>query len=154
MAEGKSGQDLTNMEAIDKVESHIADAVKRGAKVITGGKRHALGGSFFEPTVLSEVGPDALVAHDETFGPLAPVIRFKDEADVISMCNNSPFGLASSLYSRDVGRVWRVAEAHSKRLDNDENDDGDSARYGHYRCVAQARRYRRLVCSRQPVKRS
>jgi acyl-CoA reductase-like NAD-dependent aldehyde dehydrogenase len=142
------------MEAIDKVESHIADAVKRGAKDITGGKRHALGGSFFEPTVLSEVGPDALVAHEEIFGPLAPVIRFKDEADVISMCNNSPFGVASYFYSRDVGRVWRMAEAHSKRLDNDENDDGDRARYGHYRCVAQACRYRRLVCSRQPAKRS
>jgi succinate-semialdehyde dehydrogenase / glutarate-semialdehyde dehydrogenase len=97
--------------AIDKVESHIADAVKRGAKVITGGKRHALGGSFFEPTVLSEVGPDALVAHEETFGPLAPVIRFKDEVDVVSMCNNSPFGLTSYFYSHDVGRVWRVAEA-------------------------------------------
>ncbi len=102
---------LINMEAVDKVERHIADAVKRGAKVITGGKRHALGGGFFEPTVLSEVGADALVAHEETFGPFAPVIRFRDEADVISMCNNSPFGLASYFYSRDVGRVWRVAEA-------------------------------------------
>ena len=102
---------LINMEAVDKVEKHIADAVKGGAKIVTGGKRHALGGSFFEPTVLSNVKPDALVAHEETFGPLAPVFRFKDEAEVIAMCNNSPFGLASYFYSRDLGRVWRVAEA-------------------------------------------
>ena len=102
---------LINMDAIDKVEKHIADAVKGGAKIVTGGKRHALGGSFFEPTVLSNVAPDALVAQEETFGPLAPVFRFKDEADVIAMCNNSPFGLASYFYSRDLGRVWRVAEA-------------------------------------------
>src|SRR3974390_1798686 len=102
---------LINMEAVDKVEKHIADAVKGGAKIITGGKRHALGGSFFEPTVLANVRPDALVAHEETFGPLAPVFRFKDEAEVISLCNNSPFGLASYFYARDLGRVWRVAEA-------------------------------------------
>jgi succinate-semialdehyde dehydrogenase/glutarate-semialdehyde dehydrogenase len=102
---------LINMEAVDKVEKHIADAVKGGAKIVTGGKRHALGGSFFEPTVLANVRPDALVAHEETFGPLAPVFRFQDEADVIAMCNNSPFGLASYFYSRDLGRVWRVAEA-------------------------------------------
>ena len=70
---------LINMEAVDKVEKHIADAVKGGAKIVTGGKRHALGGSFFEPTVLANVRPDALVAHEETFGPLAPVFRFKDE---------------------------------------------------------------------------
>jgi len=102
---------LINMKAIEKVERHIADAVKGGAKVVTGGKRSALGRSFFEPTVLSDVRPDALVAQEETFGPLAPVIRFKDEADVIAMCNASPFGLASYFYSRDIGRVWRVAEA-------------------------------------------
>src|SRR5512135_893146 len=102
---------LINMEAIDKVEKHIADAVKHGAKIVTGGKRHALGGTFFEPTVLAEVKSDALVSQEETFGPLAPVIRFKDEADVIAMCNKSPFGLASYFYARDLGRVWRVAEA-------------------------------------------
>jgi succinate-semialdehyde dehydrogenase / glutarate-semialdehyde dehydrogenase len=102
---------LINMDAIDKVERHIADAVKRGAKIVTGGKRHALGGTFFEPTVLANVKSDALVAHEETFGPLAPVIRFKDEAEVIAMCNASPFGLASYFYARDLGRVWRVAEA-------------------------------------------
>ena len=73
--------------------------------------RSELGRSFFEPTVLADVKPDSLVAQEETFGPLAPVIRFKDEADVIAMCNASPFGLASYFYSRDLGRVWRVAEA-------------------------------------------
>ena len=102
---------LINMKAIDKVEKHIADAVKGGARIVTGGKRHALGGTFFEPTVLANVPTDALVSQEETFGPLAPVFKFKDEADVIAMCNNSPFGLASYFYSRDLGRVWRVAEA-------------------------------------------
>jgi succinate-semialdehyde dehydrogenase/glutarate-semialdehyde dehydrogenase len=102
---------LINMEAVEKVEKHIADAVKGGAKVITGGKRHALGGTFFEPTVLANVKADALVSREETFGPLAPVFRFKDEAEVIAMCNASPFGLASYFYARDLGRVWRVAEA-------------------------------------------
>lgn len=102
---------LINMKAIDKVERHIADAVQRGAKVVTGGKRSELGRSFFEPTVLADVKPDSLVSQEETFGPLAAVIRFKDEADVIAMCNASPFGLASYFYSRDLGRVWRVAEA-------------------------------------------
>src|SRR6202008_3737759 len=102
---------LINMEAVDKVEKHIADAVKGGARIVVGGKRHALGRSFFEPTVLVDVKPDALVAQEETFGPLAPVIRFKDEADVIAMGNASPFGLASYFYARDLGRVWRVAEA-------------------------------------------
>ena len=91
-------------------KAHCGRGQGRG-RIITGGKRHALGGSFFEPTVLANVRPDALVAHEETFGPLAPVFRFKDEADVIAMCNNSPFGLASYFYSRDLGRVWRVAEA-------------------------------------------
>ncbi|CCD92257.1 Succinate-semialdehyde dehydrogenase (NADP+) (SSDH) [Bradyrhizobium sp. ORS 375] len=102
---------LINAEAVEKVERHIADAVKGGARIVTGGKRHALGRTFFEPTVLRDVKADALVAHEETFGPLAPVIRFKDEADVIAMCNASPFGLASYFYARDLGRVWRVAEA-------------------------------------------
>ena len=102
---------LINMAAIDKVEKHIADALKGGAKIVTGGKRHSLGGTFFEPTVLSNVRADALVSQEETFGPLAPVFRFKDEAEVIAMCNKSPFGLASYFYARDLGRVWRVAEA-------------------------------------------
>jgi succinate-semialdehyde dehydrogenase / glutarate-semialdehyde dehydrogenase len=97
---------LINSKAVEKVERHIEDAVKGGAKVVTGGKRSSLG-----RTVLADVKADALVAREETFGPLAPVIRFKDEADVIAMCNASPFGLASYFYSRDLGRVWRVAEA-------------------------------------------
>ncbi|NEW98158.1 NAD-dependent succinate-semialdehyde dehydrogenase [Rhodopseudomonas sp. BR0G17] len=102
---------LINEAAVEKTERHIADALSNGAKVITGGKRHALGGTFFEPTVLANVRPDALVAHEETFGPLAPVFRFKDEAEVIRLANASPFGLASYFYARDLGRVWRVAEA-------------------------------------------
>jgi succinate-semialdehyde dehydrogenase/glutarate-semialdehyde dehydrogenase len=102
---------LINEAAVEKTEKHIADAVAHGAKVIVGGKRHALGGTFFEPTVLANVRPDALVAHEETFGPLAPVFRFKTEEEVIKLANNSPFGLASYFYSRDLGRVWRVAEA-------------------------------------------
>src|SRR3954465_6891166 len=102
---------LINEKAVEKVERHIADAVKHGARIVTGGKRHALGGSFFEPTVLANVKRDALVSQEETFGPLAPVFRFKDEAEVVAMCNDSPFGLASYFYSRDLGRVWRVAEA-------------------------------------------
>ncbi|NEW88279.1 NAD-dependent succinate-semialdehyde dehydrogenase [Rhodopseudomonas sp. WA056] len=102
---------LINEAAVEKTERHIADALSSGAKVITGGKRHPLGGTFFEPTVLADVRPDALVAHEETFGPLAPVFRFKDEAEVIKLANASPFGLASYFYARDLGRVWRVAEA-------------------------------------------
>ncbi|MGX7744477.1 NAD-dependent succinate-semialdehyde dehydrogenase [Rhodopseudomonas parapalustris] len=102
---------LINDAAVEKTERHIADALAHGAKVITGGKRHTLGGTFFEPTVLADVRPDALVAHEETFGPLAPVFRFKDEAEVIKLANASPFGLASYFYARDLGRVWRVAEA-------------------------------------------
>ncbi len=102
---------LINPDGVKKVEAHIADALDHGGKIVTGGKRHALGGTFFEPTVLANVRPDALVAREETFGPLAPVFRFKEEADVIAMCNDSPFGLASYFYSRDIGRIWRVAEA-------------------------------------------
>ncbi|WP_322514804.1 NAD-dependent succinate-semialdehyde dehydrogenase [Rhodopseudomonas palustris] len=102
---------LINQAAVEKTEKHIADAVSNGARVITGGKRHALGGTFFEPTVLANVRPDALVAHEETFGPLAPVFRFKTEDEVIKLANNSPFGLAAYFYARDIGRVWRVAEA-------------------------------------------
>ncbi|MGY4353426.1 acyl-CoA reductase-like NAD-dependent aldehyde dehydrogenase [Bradyrhizobium sp. GM7.3] len=102
---------LINTESVEKVERHIADAVNGGAKILTGGKRHGLGGTFFEPTVLADVRPDALVVREETFGPLAPVIRFKDEAEVVAMCNASALGLAAYFYSRHFGRVWRVAEA-------------------------------------------
>ncbi|HEX2509028.1 MAG TPA: aldehyde dehydrogenase family protein, partial [Microvirga sp.] len=99
------------MEAIDKVERHIADAVGQGAKILVGGKRHTLGRSFFEPTVLAGVTTGMLVTREETFGPLAPVYRFKDEADVVEQANATEFGLAAYFYARDLGRVFRVAEA-------------------------------------------
>lgn len=102
---------LINAKAVAKVEEHIADAVAKGAKVLAGGKPHALGGSFFEPTVLGEVTPAMLVARDETFGPLAPIFRFKSEAEAIAMANDTEFGLASYVYTRDLGRAWRVSEA-------------------------------------------
>lgn len=102
---------LINAKAVAKVEEHIADAVAKGAKVLAGGKPHALGGSFFEPTVLGDVTPAMLVARDETFGPLAPIFRFKTEAEAIAMANDTEFGLASYVYTRDLGRAWRVSEA-------------------------------------------
>jgi len=101
---------LIDMAAVEKVESHIADATAKGARVVTGGSRHALGRSFFEPTVLADATPDMRVARDETFGPLAPLFRFSDEAEAIAMANDTEFGLAAYFYTRDVGRVWRVAE--------------------------------------------
>lgn len=102
---------LINADAVDKVEAHIADAVAHGASVVVGGNRHALGGTYFEPTVLKDVTTRMLVTQEETFGPVAPVYRFKDEDEVIAMANNTQFGLASYFYARDIGRVWRVAEA-------------------------------------------
>jgi succinate-semialdehyde dehydrogenase/glutarate-semialdehyde dehydrogenase len=89
----------------------VRDAVEKGASVVTGGKRHALGGTFYEPTVLTGVTSEMMVAREETFGPVAPLFRFKDEADVIRQANDTPFGLAAYLYARDIGRVWRVVEA-------------------------------------------
>lgn len=102
---------LIDKAAVETVEEHIADALAKGARVITGGKRHPLGGSFFEPTVLADATPDMLIAREETFGPVAPLFRFKTEAEAISMANDTEFGLASYFYSRDLARVWRVAEA-------------------------------------------
>ncbi len=102
---------LIDMKAIDKVEHHIADALKKGARVIVGGKRHALGGSFFQPTVLADVTTDMVVTREETFGPVAPLFRFKTDGEAIKMANDTEFGLAAYFYSRDIGRVWRVAEA-------------------------------------------
>jgi succinate-semialdehyde dehydrogenase/glutarate-semialdehyde dehydrogenase len=101
---------LINPAAIDKIEEHIADAVSKGAKIVTGGKRHALGGTFFEPTVLADVTPDMKCAREETFGPVAPVFKFKTEEEGIRMANDTEFGLACYFYARDIGRVWRVAE--------------------------------------------
>ena len=111
MTEGAQQGPLINMKAVEKIEEHIADAVEKGAHVALGGKRHALGGTFFEPTILTDVTPDMKVAKEETFGPLAPLFRFKTEAEAIQMANDTEFGLASYFYSRDIGRVWRVGEA-------------------------------------------
>jgi succinate-semialdehyde dehydrogenase/glutarate-semialdehyde dehydrogenase len=109
--EGTAIGPLIDMKAVDKVEQHIRDAVEKGAKIVTGGRRHALGGSFFEPTVLADVTTDMVVTREETFGPVAPLFRFKTEEEAIRMANDTEFGLASYFYSRDLGRVWRVAEA-------------------------------------------
>jgi succinate-semialdehyde dehydrogenase / glutarate-semialdehyde dehydrogenase len=102
---------LINEAAVLKVEAHIEDALAKGARIVTGGKRHALGHGFFEPTVLADVTPAMKVARDETFGPLAPLFRFSSDEEVIALANDTEFGLASYFYSRDIGRVWRVAEA-------------------------------------------
>jgi succinate-semialdehyde dehydrogenase / glutarate-semialdehyde dehydrogenase len=102
---------LINSSAIEKVEEHIQDALSKGASIVTGGKRHALGGNFFEPTVLANVTSEMKCAREETFGPVAPVFRFKTEEEAIRMANDTEFGLACYFYARDIGRVWRVAEA-------------------------------------------
>ena len=101
---------LIDMKAVQKVEEHIADAVKKGAKIVAGGKRHALGHSFFEPTILVNVTTDMAVTREETFGPVAPLFRFKTEEEAIRLANDTEFGLAAYFYARDLGRVWRVAE--------------------------------------------
>ena len=102
---------LIDENGVKKVEAHVADALGKGAKVVLGGKRHALGGLFFQPTVLTDVTPDMQVSHEETFGPVAPLIRFKTEEEVIRLANDTEFGLSGYFYSRDVGRIFRVAEA-------------------------------------------
>ncbi len=101
---------LINMDAVEKVEEHIADAVGQGAQIVVGGNRHDLGGTYFEPTVLKNVTTRMLVAREETFGPVAPLFRFADEDEVITLANATEFGLAAYFYARDLGRVWRVAE--------------------------------------------
>jgi succinate-semialdehyde dehydrogenase/glutarate-semialdehyde dehydrogenase len=102
---------LIDKAALNKVEEHIADALKKGARILQGGKPHALGGTFFEATILADVTKDMAVAREETFGPLAPLFRFKSEADVIEQANDTEFGLASYFYAKDLSRVFRVAEA-------------------------------------------
>jgi succinate-semialdehyde dehydrogenase/glutarate-semialdehyde dehydrogenase len=102
---------LIEEKAVRKVEEHIADALSKGARLLAGGKRHALGHSFFEPTIVADVTSAMQVATEETFGPLAPLFRFKTEDDVIAMANDTEFGLAAYFYARDIGRVWRVADA-------------------------------------------
>ena len=102
---------LITADAVRKVEEHIADATSKGAQIKMGGKRHSLGGTFFEPTILTGVTRDMMVANDETFGPVAPLFHFETEEDVIEQANDTIFGLASYFYARDLSRVWRVAEA-------------------------------------------
>jgi succinate-semialdehyde dehydrogenase/glutarate-semialdehyde dehydrogenase len=101
---------LIDAKAVAKVEEHVADALAKGGRIALGGKRHALGGTFFEPTIITHVTPKMLVAREETFGPVAPIFSFKDEKQAIQMANDTEFGLASYFYTRDIGRAWRVAE--------------------------------------------
>ncbi|MEM7379511.1 MAG: NAD-dependent succinate-semialdehyde dehydrogenase, partial [Pseudomonadota bacterium] len=102
---------LIDGAAVTKVEEHIADALSKGASVVTGGERHALGGTYFQPTVLAGVTPEMAVSREETFGPLAPLFRFESEAEAIALANDTEFGLAAYFYTRDLGRSWRVNEA-------------------------------------------
>ena len=101
---------LIDEAAVKKVEEHVSDAIAKGAKVVTGGKRHSLGGLFFEPTILANVNPSMKVTKEETFGPVAPLFRFETDEDAIRLANDTEFGLAAYFYARDLGRVWRVAE--------------------------------------------
>jgi succinate-semialdehyde dehydrogenase / glutarate-semialdehyde dehydrogenase len=110
LEEGVAQGPLIDMKAVEKVEEHIGDAVAKGARVVLGGKRHALGGFFFEPTILADVNPQMLVAREETFGPVAPLFRFIRDEDAITMANDTRAGLASYFYGRDVVRIWRAAE--------------------------------------------
>ncbi|MDY7548902.1 NADP-dependent succinate-semialdehyde dehydrogenase [Glaciimonas sp. CA11.2] len=109
--EGVTQGPLIDQKAVEKVEQHIADALSKGARILAGGKRHSLGHSFFEPTILADVTSDMVVAREETFGPMAPLFRFTTDDEVVAMANDTEFGLASYFYSRDIGRIWRVAEA-------------------------------------------
>ena len=111
MEEGMTQGPLINGDAVAKVKAHVADAVARGARVVTGGKAHALGGNFYEPTILADVSREADIFRDETFGPVAPLFRFFTEDEAVEMANDTEFGLAAYFYTRDVGRVFRVAEA-------------------------------------------
>ena len=110
-SEGTTIGPLINMAAVEKVEEHIADAVEKGARVILGGRRHELGRTFFEPTILTGATTDMLIFKEETFGPVAPIFSFSSEQDAIRLANETEFGLAAYFYGRDIGRVWRVAEA-------------------------------------------
>ncbi len=109
--EENSSGPMIDEHSLSKVEEHVEDAVACGAKVAIGGARHSLGLNFYQPTILTGVTPEAKITSEETFGPVAPVYKFKDESEVIELANNSPYGLASYFYSRDIGRIWRVAEA-------------------------------------------
>lgn len=109
--EGASQGPLIDMDALRKVEEHVADALSKGARLITGGKRHALGGTFYEPTILLEATPAMQLAREETFGPVAALFRFHDEEQAVALANDTESGLSAYFYSRDIGRIWRVAEA-------------------------------------------
>jgi len=111
LSEGVEQGPLIDEAGVQKVEDHIADATTKGAKLLTGGARHKLGGAFFEPTVLRDVTPDMKIAHDETFGPVAPLFKFDTESEAVQMANDTEYGLASYLYTKDLGRAWRVMEA-------------------------------------------
>ncbi len=111
MEAGTTQGPLIEQAALEKVERHVADALSKGAKLVSGGKRSALGGTFYEPTILSNVTNDMLITHEETFGPVAPIIAFESDEEAIRLANNSQFGLASYFYSRDIGRIWKAAEA-------------------------------------------
>jgi succinate-semialdehyde dehydrogenase/glutarate-semialdehyde dehydrogenase len=109
--EGVTQGPLINMEAVEKVERLVKDAIAKGAKVSTGGKRHKLGGTFFEPTLVRDVTPQMEIAREEIFGPVATLFRFENDEDAIRIANDTEYGLAAYFYARDLGRVWRVAEA-------------------------------------------
>ena len=111
MEEGVAQGPLINEAGLLKVEAHVADALEQGAKAVLGGTPHALGGTFFQPTVLTDVSPAMRIAREETFGPVAALFRFADDAEAIAMANDTPFGLAAYFYTRDLARAWRVAEA-------------------------------------------
>ena len=111
MDAGVSHGPLIDQAALEKVERHIADALSKGAKLVTGGKPSPLGGTFYEPTILANVSSDMLITYEETFGPVAPIIPFESDDEVVELANNSQYGLASYFYSRDIGRIWKVAEA-------------------------------------------
>ena len=111
MDEGINQGPLISFKALDKVKDHLADAVDRGAVIVAGGKPHENGGTMFEPTVISNVDTSMKMAYEETFGPLAPVFKFKTEDEAISLANDTEFGLASYFYTKDINRIWRVSEA-------------------------------------------
>jgi succinate-semialdehyde dehydrogenase / glutarate-semialdehyde dehydrogenase len=102
---------LIDEAAVAKVEELVADAVGKGARVVGGGRRHALGGTFYEPTILADLTPSMRLAREEVFGPVAPLFRFTEEAEAIALANDTEYGLAAYLYSRDLGRIWRISEA-------------------------------------------
>ena len=111
LEQGSTIGPLIDIAAVEKVEQHIEDAIAKGAKTILGGQRHSLGGNFFQPTIITNISDNACLLNEETFGPVAPLIRFSDDAEVIKKANDTEFGLASYFYTQDIARVWHVAEA-------------------------------------------